>query len=141
MGGLAMKAPVLAAFFVVATMASIGLPGLANFWGELTIFIALWKFSAWVTACAVGGIIISAVYGLRAVARIFFGPASEEFTRASERNPVTDLRWSEKTPALLLLAGLLVIGFWPRSFSTSLNETVSALYPSATVQSTNVALK
>jgi NADH-quinone oxidoreductase subunit M len=41
MGGLATKAPVLAAFFVAATMASIGLPGFGNFWGEFTIFAAL----------------------------------------------------------------------------------------------------
>jgi NADH-quinone oxidoreductase subunit M len=40
MGGLAQKTPVLAAFFVAATMASIGLPGFANFWGELTVFVA-----------------------------------------------------------------------------------------------------
>ena len=35
MGGLAQRAPVLAAFFVAATMASIGLPGFGNFWGSL----------------------------------------------------------------------------------------------------------
>jgi NADH-quinone oxidoreductase subunit M len=43
MGGLARQAPVLAAFFVAATFASIGLPGFANFWGELAIFVALWS--------------------------------------------------------------------------------------------------
>ena len=46
MGGLAQKAPVLAAFFVAATLASIGLPGFANFWGEFTIFVALWHLLA-----------------------------------------------------------------------------------------------
>jgi small GTP-binding protein len=52
MGGLAQKAPVLAALFVAATFAGIGLPGFANFWGELTIFVALWKFSPLITALA-----------------------------------------------------------------------------------------
>ena len=52
MGGLAQKAPVLAALFTAATLASIGLPGFANFWGELTIFVALWQFSPWMTAAA-----------------------------------------------------------------------------------------
>jgi len=141
MGGLAAKAPVLAALFVAATMASIGLPGLANFWGELLIFVALWKISWVVTACAIAGVIISAVYGLRATANIFFGPASEEFARTAEKTPVTDLRWSERIPALLLLAGLLAVGFWPRSLSTPLNQTISAVYPAEKAQATSVALK
>ena len=80
MGGLAQKAPVLAAFFVAATLASIGLPGFANFWGELTIFVALWKFSPLITALAVAGVVISAVYGLRSAAKVFFGSPTEAFT-------------------------------------------------------------
>ncbi|HEU5078160.1 MAG TPA: NADH-quinone oxidoreductase subunit M [Opitutaceae bacterium] len=141
MGGLAMKAPVLAALFVAGTMASIGLPGLANFWGELVIFIALWKISWLVTACAIAGVIISAIYGLRATANIFFGQPSEEFARTAEKTPVSDLRWSERIPAMLLLAGLLAVGFWPRTFSTSLNETISAVYQPAEVPASSVALK
>jgi len=143
MGGLAGKAPVLAAFFVAATMASIGLPGLANFWGELTIFVALWNlFPWWVTASAVAGVVISAIYGLRAAARIFFGPATEEFSKTAEKSPVTDLRWSEKIPALILLAGLLFVGFWPKSISTALNATVKAVYqPLAQSLPTHVAQK
>ncbi|MEM7791507.1 MAG: NADH-quinone oxidoreductase subunit M, partial [Verrucomicrobiota bacterium] len=80
MGGLAQKTPLLAGFFVAATMASIGLPGFANFWGEFTIFVALGASSKtqWILFPAVLGIIISAIYGLRAVASIFFGsPATE----------------------------------------------------------------
>jgi NADH-quinone oxidoreductase subunit M len=131
MGGLSQKAPVLAAFFVAATMASIGLPGFANFWGELTIFVALWKFSPAFTVAAVAGVVISAIYGLRSAARVFFGPPSEEFARVSENTPPTDLRWAEKIPALVLLAALLFIGFWPKSLSTPLNNTLQSIYPAA----------
>jgi NADH-quinone oxidoreductase subunit M len=131
MGGLVQKAPVLAAFFVAATMASIGLPGFANFWGELTIFVALWDYSPGFTTAAVAGVIISAIYGLRSAARVFFGQPSEQFARVSEANAVTDLRWAEKIPALLLLAALLFIGFWPKSLSTPLNNTLQSIYPAA----------
>ena len=124
MGGLAGKAPVLAAFFTAATLASIGLPGFANFWGELTIFVAVWKCSPWLAAAAVAGIVISAVYGLRAVARVFFGPATPEFMKAAAAKPPVDLDWSERLPALILLATLLFIGFWPRSLSDSLDQTL-----------------
>jgi len=125
MGGLAQKAPVLAALFVAATFAGIGLPGFANFWGELTIFVALWKFSPLITALAVAGVVISAVYGLRAVAAVFFGPATPAFEKVAAAHPVADLRWSERVPALVLLAALMFIGFWPKSLSTALDATLA----------------
>ncbi|MFT3783925.1 MAG: NADH-quinone oxidoreductase subunit M [Nibricoccus sp.] len=131
MGGLAQKAPVLSAFFVAATLASIGLPGFANFWGEITIFVSLWDLSHCVTACAVAGVVISAIYGLRAAARVFFGPATAELNAVTAQNPVSDLSWSEKIPALLLLAALLFVGFWPKSISTPLNATLQAIYAPA----------
>src|SRR3954468_2938516 len=124
MGGLAQKTPVLAALFVAATFASVGLPGFANFWGELTIFVALWKFSPVVTALAVAGVIISAVYGLRAAAAIFFGPPSERFAQVAASHPPGDLLWAEKIPALLLLAALLFVGVWPKSMSTAVNDAL-----------------
>jgi NADH-quinone oxidoreductase subunit M len=126
MGGLAQKAPVLAALFTTATLASIGLPGFANFWGELTIFVSLWNFSPWVTAAAVAGIVISAVYGLRAVARVFFGPATPEFAKVASATPPADLGWGERLPALILLATLLLVGIWPRSISDPVNQALQA---------------
>jgi NADH-quinone oxidoreductase subunit M len=132
MGGLAVGAPVLAALFLAATFAGIGLPGFANFWGELPIFVALWQYSHWITAVAVTGTVISAVYGLRAAARVFFGPKSAAFAGIAASHPVTDIGWSERIPALILLAGLLFIGVWPRSLSTAIDSALSA-QPAAVV--------
>jgi len=126
MGGLAQKTPVLAALFVAATFASIGLPGFANFWGELTIFVALWKFSPVITALAVAGVIISAIYGLRSAARVFFGPETSRMTEVAQRHPPADLTWAEKFPALVLLAALLFVGFWPKSMSEPINAALTA---------------
>jgi NADH-quinone oxidoreductase subunit M len=131
MGGLAKGAPVLAALFLAATFASIGLPGFANFWGEVPIFFALWKFSHVLTAVAVSGTVISAVYGLRAAARVFFGPASESFARVAAAHPPADLAWSEKLPALILIAALLFIGIWPRSLSTGIDAALALSPPPA----------
>jgi NADH-quinone oxidoreductase subunit M len=135
MGGLAQKTPVLAAFFVAATLAGIGLPGFANFWGELTVFVSLWPLSHWITAVAVAGVILSAIYGLRAAARVFFGPPTEHFQRVAAAHPPADLDWSEKVPALILLAALLFVGFWPRSVADNANRTLTArpAVPTATV--------
>lgn len=121
LGGLGKSAPVLMGLFVAATMASIGLPGFANFWGELSIFVALFKSaSPWVIAPAITGIIISAIYGLRAVARIFFGESKTE-------DPVGDIRTIEKIAAVVLLIALLAAGFWPRMISDNLNRAVSQM--------------
>lgn len=129
MGGLAQKTPVLAALFVAGTLASIGLPGFANFWGELTIFVALWNFSHVFTAVAVAGIVISAIYGLRAAARVFFGPSTAHFNGVIAKHPPVDLRWAEKLPALILLATLLFIGFWPKSVSDPVNGALHPAWP------------
>lgn len=129
MGGLVAKTPVLAAFFVAAILASIGLPGFAGFWGELTIFLALWQYSPWLTAGAVAGVVISAIYGLRAVAKVFFGQPTVVQQRFAAAHPVTDLTWTERAPALVLLVALFVLGFWPRGLSDPLNDTLTTLYP------------
>lgn len=141
MGGLAQKAPVLAAYFVVASFATIGLPGLANFWAELTIFVAVWNFSPWVAAGAVTGVVITAIYALRVTAKVFFGPQSEALTRTAAQNPLVDLRWNERVPALILLAMLLWIGFWPKSISTPLNNSLEAIYPALKVLPKDIAQK
>jgi NADH-quinone oxidoreductase subunit M len=125
MGGLAQKAPVLAALFIAASFASIGLPGFANFWGELPIFVALWNFSHGLTMVAVAGTVISAVYGLRAVSRVFFGPESEAFARVTTANQVIDIVWPERLPALILVAALLFVGVWPKSFSTGIDRALA----------------
>lgn len=131
MGGLVKHAPVLAAFFVAATLASIGLPGFANFWGELTIFVAAWTQFKWLTVIAIGGVVISAIYGLRAAARVFFGPQTEAFDKVLAEKPAVDLTWSERLPALILLVSLLVLGFWPKVFSEPINDSLSEIYPAA----------
>jgi len=131
MGGLVKKAPVLAAFFLTAVLASIGLPGpgLLNFWGELAIFMAVYESAGWMVVPALLGVVISAVYGLRAMGKVFYGQPSEAFLKHQEKNPVGDLRWSERIPALILLVTLIGFGLWPRAITEPLNRTLEAIYP------------
>lgn len=129
MGGLGRHAPVMAAFFVAGTMASIGLPGFANFWGELSIFVALWDFRPWVVVPAVLGIVISAVYGLRATAAVFFGEPSEAFAELQEKETPQDLAFWEKASAGILIAALLLFGLLPNGISDSINQGLHAMYP------------
>ena len=131
MGGLAARTPVLAAFFVAGTMASIGLPGFANFWGEFTIFAALAETEAtrWIVAPAAIGIVISAIYGLRAVANIFYGPPQAAFRRRLEDEAIQDMRHHEQFPAVVLVVALLIVGFFPRLLSDAANKELTEIYP------------
>jgi NADH-quinone oxidoreductase subunit M len=116
LGGLAKSAPGLAFTFGIAAMASIGLPGLANFSGEVLVFLSAFKnydYSAGLgpvqIACilAIWGVVISAVYMLRAYRNIFQGPS----VKATEA--AADLTWADRIPALLLVIALLAVGLYP----------------------------
>lgn len=124
MGGLGVKTPVLAALFVAATMASVGLPGFANFWGELTIFVSLAnlvKTQPWALVAALTGIIISAIYGLRAVAAVFFGPEGETV----KDRTLADISPAERLAAGVTLALLVAVGFWPRLVTAPVDDAIS----------------
>ena len=129
LGGLGSRTPVLFAFFTAATMAGVGLPGFANFWGELAIFAAVWKTHPWACIIAVSGIVISAIYALRASARVFMGDTSESLAAHLEKNPAQDLTLNERLPALVLIAALLLGGLWPKSVSESVNRELTAIAP------------
>jgi NADH-quinone oxidoreductase subunit M len=82
---------------------------------------------------AVSGVIISAIYGLRAAAKVFFGQPTEALAKVLAAKPAVDLGWSEKLPALILIGALFFIGFWPKSLSTPLNAALNAVYPAKVV--------
>jgi NADH-quinone oxidoreductase subunit M len=108
-------------------LAGIGLPGFANFWGEFSIFVALWKYSHWMTAAAALGVVVSAVYGLRAVSRVFYGEPSSAFLPLFNQ-PVADIRPGERWPAAILLGVLMLVGFWPSLISRGINEALPVVY-------------
>lgn len=117
LGGLAKPAPVMAFLFGMAGMASLGLPGLANFSGELMVFLS--GFEGRDSATPLGpvqiatilslwGVVISAVYVLRGFRKTFQGPT------VSATATALDLTLMEKIPAVLLAVALLLVGIYPR---------------------------
>lgn len=116
LGGLAKSTPHLAFLFGLVTMASIGLPGLANFAGEVMVFISSFRdykpengLGPVQITCilAVWGVVISAVYALRAYRKTFQGPSNKATEGAA------DLTLAERAPAILLAAVLLAVGIFP----------------------------
>ena len=103
MGGIAHYAPKLSVGFMMAGMASLGLPGLITFIPEFTIFVETFKVFGFLAVIAIAGIIITALYVLRAAANTLFGPARPEYSH------IKDLKGPELVP-LVVLGSVLVIG-------------------------------
>jgi NADH-quinone oxidoreductase subunit M len=110
LGGLAKRAPQLWFYLMVAAMASIGLPGLANFAGEILIFFGAWSSHPVLVGVAAWGVVLSAVAMLRAVRAIAFGPAS----KAVESAESPDLAgWRQFWPFAILTGLLFLVGLVP----------------------------
>jgi NADH-quinone oxidoreductase subunit M len=110
MGGFGKIAPGIAVFFTLACLSSLGMPGLSGFVAEFLVFLgAFGEHPVW----AVGGILgawITAVYVLRAVRAIFWGPGPDR-----ERYPhMQDARGPEWVALCFLGACLILFGVFPR---------------------------
>jgi NADH-quinone oxidoreductase subunit M len=93
----------------MAAMAGCGLPGFANFVGEVTVFFGSWKVFPLVTTLAVwGALMIGAIYMTRAIRNILHGPVPEKFSN------LPDAGLWRKFPYALLLAALFVFGCFPK---------------------------
>jgi NADH-quinone oxidoreductase subunit M len=104
--------PFAAVTFVLAGLASMGLPGFSGFPAELTILVGTWQARPVWALAAAAGVLVAAAFTLRAIAVSFFGRTGPD-TGAAPAHPLPPITWPEKAGALLLLAAILVIGLWP----------------------------
>lgn len=106
--------------FVLAGLASMGMPGFSGFPAELTILIGTWKTSPLWAAFAAGGVLVAAAFTLRAVHVGFFG-ATDKSVAADNRghgapaaiHPYDPITWPEKAGAMLLIAAMVYVGLKP----------------------------
>ena len=110
MGGFANKMPIVAGFFTLAGLSSLGLPGTAGFVAEFLVFLgSAQSRHAWWAIPAVVGAFITAIYVLRAVRNIFWGKGpSEQF------HDLVDAKGTELVALALLGSAIVVFGCWPR---------------------------
>lgn len=120
-GGVATRAPGLATAFMIAMLASIGLPALCNFIGEFLVLqgAALTKFS-WAAWAAIG-VILSAAYMLWMYQRTFFGKPDERLVSFS------DLRGRDWAPLLPLIVLMVWLGSYTQSFMPPITAATSHL--------------
>jgi NADH-quinone oxidoreductase subunit M len=105
--------PFAAVVFVLAGLASMGMPGFSGFPAELAILIGTWKVSP-VWACgAAFGVLVAAAFTLRAIQVAFFGAAGEGAASEPPAHPLPPITWPEKLGAVLLLAASVGVGLKP----------------------------
>ena len=121
-GGLANNMPYYALFFLFFTMASIGLPGLANFVGEFLSLVGAYEANSWVAAVATTGVILGAAYMLYLYRRVAFGTAAGEDTASMKDISVRE--WLTLAP---IAAATLWMGVYPESFMAPMRNDVTAL--------------
>jgi NADH-quinone oxidoreductase subunit M len=121
-GGLKEVMPRLTAAFLVATLASIGLPGLSGFVGEFLILLGAFRWDARMAAIAALGMILSAVYMLWMFQRVNYGPVSNEKNRH-----LPDLTLREACVLVPILAVAVLMGVLPGIFLKPMEASVTRL--------------
>jgi NADH-quinone oxidoreductase subunit M len=173
-GGLLQRLPFIGAMMIAAFMAGCGLPGFANFAGELTVLFGAWKATGTnlhpaVIAAAWGGLILGAVYMLRAIRQVLHGDLAPEFAQLAEFPTAESLPsgevegheantagtlltwvlhsalggtlWSywRRFPYVMLLAVLLIFGFAPNVLTTRIEPAVASVIKLASARTAVVA--
>jgi NADH-quinone oxidoreductase subunit M len=121
-GGLAINMPKYALFFLLFTMASIGLPGTSGFVGEFLSLLGIYQISSWVALIGTTGIILGAAYMLYLYLRVVYGVQKNPDAAAM---PDLDKReWAMMVP---LAAVVLWMGVYPESFLAPMRKDIATL--------------
>ncbi len=123
-GGIAKLVPVYAVAMMLASLSSIGLPGLNGFIGEFLILIGSFKSqvldSWWFVIFGATGVIFAAVYLLWMYERVFFG----KVTNSALENKLTDMNTRELIVLIPIFVFIVWIGIYPSTF-LNITETAS----------------
>lgn len=118
LGGLANgnAMPIASAITMFAFLASLGLPGLAGFIAEFTIFIGTFDAFGWWVLLPVGTLVVTAGYYLYAFQRAYHGPLNPNLQVHG------DIRWYEFTPMFVLAIATAAFGLWPALSAESMGD-------------------
>ena len=118
--------PFLGVSYVIAGMASLGLPGLSGFVAEMTVFVGSFQyadtFHRILTIGACASIVITTVYILRVVGKVIFGPMQDK-----HHETLTDAVMYERIPVIVLTAAIFGIGMFPGWISSMIGDSVLPL--------------
>ncbi len=117
-GGLSQKMPRFAAYFAIAGLTSLGLPGLSGFIAEFNVFVGTFQTYPALGALGILGAAITAVYILRMLAIAFFGPVNDRWVDLKEMTRL------EQVGGGILICFILLMGVFPSPFIERISESV-----------------
>ena len=126
---LSKRLPFAAWAFVIAGMASMGLPGFSGFVAELQVLVGAWIARPWWTVAAGIGIVVGVAYTWRALQKAFFSdalPSTHELEQ-EHQHKFAAITWPEITGVVLLAGASLMVGLYPRVLLDAIEPAVKAL--------------
>jgi len=120
-GGLRKVVPVFTGLMGIALFSSLGLPGLNGFVGEFLIFKGVFPLAPWAAAISTIGILVTAIFLLTLIQRVFCGPLNERWAK------FPDLTTAERFLVLPSIALMFVLGIWPQFILGKIDATVMQL--------------
>jgi NADH-quinone oxidoreductase subunit M len=124
---LSKRLPFAAWAFVIAGMASMGLPGFSGFVAELQVLVGAWKVNPWWVVAAGVGIVVGVAYTWRALQKAFFSDAPPSPHLNEPGHELAAITWPEVTGVVLLAGASLVVGLYPRILLDTIEPAVKAL--------------
>ena len=121
LGGLSTQIPVASAFFIVAALTGAGVPAFSSFWAELLVFLGTLKTYPVLAVIVVFALTLTLAYSIRVIVLGFFGQPREAHPA------VADISAFLATPRAILVAVLLILGFYPRLILDVIDPAVRAL--------------
>lgn len=126
MGGLMRIMPFASVCYVIAGFASLGLPGFSGFVAEMTVFIGSFEHADLLrrvlTILAATSIVVTAVYILRTVGKILYGPVQNP-----DHLKLDDAHWYERFSAVALIACIVAVGVWPSGAQGLIYESLGPI--------------
>ena len=120
-GGIRKVVPVFTGLMGIALFSSLGLPGLNGFAGEFLIFKGVFPLAPWAAAVSTLGILVTAIFLLTLIQRVFCGPLNERWAQ------LPDLTTAERFLVLPSIALMFVLGIWPQFILGFVDATVMKL--------------
>ncbi|HEX4038197.1 MAG TPA: NADH-quinone oxidoreductase subunit M [Acidobacteriaceae bacterium] len=118
-GGLRRVVPVFSGLMGIAIFASLGLPGLNGFPGEFLIFKGAFPLVPWATAVSVLGLLMTAVFLLTVIQKVFSGPVNPRWAA------MPDLTVRERLVLLPVIGVMFLIGLYPQIITGMVHVTVA----------------
>lgn len=125
LGGLLKCMPFIGTCFMMAALASAGIPGFANFVSEILVLLGAWDQYRWLTVLAIFGLVITAIYLLKAIRLGFHGDLNPGFAKAIDAQTL-----SAKFPYVLLLSLLILVGCLPSIILTHIGSSTKTIIES-----------